>query len=322
LPAAEEPWAYDSLDVPDALDLQFLADRSGISIDLLRELNPAIRRDLTPARMTTRLRLPAGTSNAAAEVLESSPRSEWAPRMIHTVRSGDSLYTIARHYGSSVDEIRQANGLRGSLIHPGQNLIVPRYASNAGRSSPSRTFTSESDGTYLVQRNDTLWDIARGFDVSVEALRLGNGLSRNSVIRPGQRLRIPDATSGKRDNQTTVHEVSGGASRYVVRSGDTLYDIARLHGVSISSLKTANHLRTSRIHPGDVLQIPRRSAAEEMTRATDGEVTYRVRRGDTLYDIARRHGVSVSEIQRINNLPGSRIHPGDVLRIPTSQAKG
>jgi LysM repeat protein len=242
--------------------------------------------------------------------------------MIHTVRSGDSLYTIARRYGSSVDEIRQANGLRGSLIHPGQNLIVPRYASNADRSSPSRAFSSESDGTYVVQRNDTLWDIARGFGVSVEALCLSNGLSRSSVIRPGQSLRIPDTNSASRAQQPAVHAVAHGASPYVVRSGDTLYDIARLHGVSVSSLKRANNLRTSRIHPGDILQIPHQVAAGSVTQPADGGVTYRVRYGDTLYDIARRHGVSVSEIQRANDLRGSRIHPGDLLRIPTSQAKG
>jgi membrane-bound lytic murein transglycosylase D len=50
--------------------------------------------------------------------------------------------------------------------------------------------------------------------------------------------------------------------------------------------------------------------------------TYKVQKGDTLYDIARRFGVSISELRRVNGLQTSRIYPGDVLRIPTSQAKG
>ncbi len=141
----EQPWNYDSVDVPDALDLQFMASKSGIPLDELRELNPAIRRDLTPARSTTALRLPLGTADAAQSVLDSNPRSDWAPRMIHTVRSGESLYTIARKYGSNVSAIRQANGLRSSLIHPGDNLIVPRFGTETTVAARP-TFTASAEG--------------------------------------------------------------------------------------------------------------------------------------------------------------------------------
>jgi LysM repeat protein len=107
-----------------------------------------------------------------------------------------------------------------------------------------------------------------------------------------------------------------------VRKGDTLYDIARLHRVTVADLKGANQLRGSRIRPGDVLRIPESVVADSTSRAQDGELTYRVRKGDTLSEIARRHGVSISELKRENNLDGSRIFPGEVLRIPRSQAKG
>jgi membrane-bound lytic murein transglycosylase D len=316
----DKPWSYDSVDVPDALDLQFLASKSGVSLAELRELNPAIRRDLTPARTTTILRLPLGTADAVRAALDASPRSEWAPRMIHTVRSGDSLYTIARRYGSSVSEIRQANGLHGSLIHPGQNLIVPRFGSGNGVAA-DRSFSAGSDGAYVVQHNDTLWDIARGFSLSVDSLCEANGLSRRDVIRPGQRLRIPEG-SARTAAASPRPAPAGPTSGYVVQSGDTLYDIARLHRVNVADLQRANDLRGSRIHPGDVLQIPQSARAGSVSRSQDNESTYRVKKGDTLFGIARRHGVSISELQRVNNLDGSRIYPGDVLRIPGTQAKG
>ncbi len=315
----EKPWTFETIEVPDALDLQFLAKGSGIPIDDLRELNPAIRRDLTPARSTTTLRVPPGTTAAATAVLESTPRDQWAPRMIHTVRSGDSLYGIARKYGSSVSAIRQANSLRGSLIRPGQTLIVPRLGNGVSRPDHSPQRTAER-GVYVVRRNDTLWDIARGFSISVDSLCAANGLSRHDVIRPGERLTIPD---GGTMSATTVRQAPQRASgtMYTVRAGDTLYDIAREYEVSISAIKQLNGLRSSRIYPGKELQIPARmeSSAPARTRPEPG--TYEVQKGDTLYDIARRFGVSISELRRANGLRSSRIYPGDVLRIPGSQAK-
>jgi len=316
----ETPWDYDHIEVPDALDLEFLASKSGIPLDDLRELNPAIRRDLTPARGTTTLRLPPGTAADAQAVLDSNPRDKWAPRMIHTVREGDSLYVIARKYGSSVSAIRQANGLRGSLIHPGQNLVVPRFGTNTqiARQQPLRT---GDDGSYVVQRNDTLWDIARGFSISVDNLCAANGLARNQVIRPGQRLKIPDGAS----YSAPAHSAAGNApiaSTHTVRSGDTLYDIARANGVTATALRRANGLSSSRIYPGKVLRIPAPVDKATPLRTASAPNTYRVRKGDTLSDIARRFGVSTSALRRANGLSTSRIYPGDVLHIPTSQAKG
>ena len=319
-PSQAKPWSYDAIDVPDALDLQFLASKAGISLDVLRELNPAIRRDLTPARSTTVLRLPLGTAATAEAVLESTPRDKWAPRMIHTVRSGDSLYEIALRYGSSVSAIRQANGLSGSLIRPGQSLVVPRFGSGSQYASHQPNRTSK-DGSYEVRRNDTLWDIARGFSISVESLCAANGLHRRDVIRPGQRLRIPDGAT-RAAAATTRPPTRMTSSTHTVRSGDTLYDIARQYDVTVSALRRSNGLSTSRIYPGKVLRIPTPVGKSTEDRAAAQPDTYRVQKGDTLYDIARRFGTSISALRRANGLSSSRIYPGDVLRIPTSQAKG
>jgi membrane-bound lytic murein transglycosylase D len=320
IPPVEKPWSFDTIEVPDALDLEFLAGESGIPLDDLRDLNPAVRRDLTPARSSTLLRLPPGTSEAAASVLASTPRDQWAPRMIHTVRSGDSLYAIARRYGSSVSAIRQANALHGSLIRPGQNLIVPRFGTQTSTATQSHPRTVDG-GIYMVQRNDTLWDIARGFSVSVDSLCAANGLSRNDIIKPGQRLNIPTGASASY-TPTRQAPVLDSGTIHVVRTGDTLYDIALHYKVSVNALKQINGLRSSRIYPGKELRIPSPSPRSAASRVSSEPGTYQVQKGDTLYDIARRFGVSVSELRRVNGLRTSRIYPGDVLRIPTSQATG
>ena len=317
----EQPWSYDRVDVPDALDLQFLADRSDLGVDELRTLNPAIRRDLTPAGRVTALWVPEGQGATVADVLASTPRTDWAPRMIHTVRRGENLSVIASRYGSSVGAIKQANGLRRTMIHPGQSLIVPRFADAA----PVSNRRQASDGGYVVQSNDTLWDIARAFGVSVDALCAANGLTKRSVIQPGQRLELPTGASSPTASQSARGGSGPWSGTYTVRPGDTLSGIASRHRVSVQELRRANGLSSSRIYPGNTLSVPGVASASEDGRRpanNNGATTYRVRRGDTLYDIAREFGVSVNELRRINGLSTSRIYPGDVLRIPKRQAKG
>jgi LysM repeat protein len=240
--------------------------------------------------------------------------------MIHTVRRGENLSVIASRYGSSVGAIKQANGLRRSLIHPGQNLIVPRFGDLPAAPQHRRA----EAGAYIVQSNDTLWDIARSFDVSVSALCAANEMSPRDVIRPGQRLQLPDGAAAGTGGPATTP--SGWSGSYTVRSGDTLSGIASRFRVSVRDLQRVNGLRSSRIYPGNSLVVPGSTTAtgtDSASRTVDGDgTTYRVRQGDTLYDIAREFGVSVQEIRRLNGLSGSRIYPGDVLKIPNGQAKG
>ncbi len=250
-PPPEQPWAFDQLAVPDALDLDVLADHLSIAAADLRQLNPALTHGLTPANTVTQVRLPAGLAESARTVLAEVPRRDWAPRFLHTVRRGDTLSGIASRYRSSVAAIRQANGIRGSLIHPGQTLVVPRGAGRRAVDPPVRRATH--DGHYTVRSRDTLWDIARSLGVSVDALCSANGIGSHALIRPGQRLRVPDrGTSTSRSIRRSARE----GRTYRVRAGDTLYDIARRFGISVNSLRHTNGLHGSRIHPGDLLRIP------------------------------------------------------------------
>jgi len=258
-PPGPSAWTFDTINVPDAVDLQFLSSRLDIPLDELRKLNPAVRRDLTPAGQVTQLRLPRGMRARAEALLRSVPRKRWAPRLIHTVVRGESLYTIARRYGSTVASIRQANGLRRNLIHPGQSLVVPRLGLVARRTAPrSRRAVRIRAGEkiYVVRANDTLWDISRAFHVSVRRLRAANRLSRRSLLHPRQRLVIPRASHPHRKPRAIVSRSASRANLYTVHRGDTLFEIARRFGTTVRALRHANRLRSSRIHPGDVLQIP------------------------------------------------------------------
>jgi membrane-bound lytic murein transglycosylase D len=101
-----------------------------------------------------------------------------------------------------------------------------------------------------------------------------------------------------------------------VQPGDTLGGIAEKHGVALSSLKSANNLSGSTIRSGQVLVIPNVSYASSKSYASSSDViSYRVKKGDTLWEIASRHNVSVASIQKWNNLRSAELTPGDSLTI-------
>jgi len=147
------------------------------------------------------------------------------------------------------------------------------------------------------------------------------------MIKPGQRLVVYYATRNKGGrNNTPAAKYASATGKYRVKKGDTLYDIAQRHGMSVNQLRSLNNLgRSGRlIHPGQTLRVSSSPSTPPSTTAsssksgssTAGVIRYRIRRGDTLDRIARRHGVPVRELMRWNGLNSPhRITAGEVLEI-------
>ncbi len=229
----------------------------------------------------------------------SSSGSASGRHVIHTVRSGDTLDAIARRYGVTVASLRMTNRLEGNIIRAGQRLRIPSDAAK------------ESDTViYTVKSGDTLSTVAERYNVSVTKLKRANRLTSN-MLRVGDRLEIPSADRVERNvkpaPETRVH---------VVRSGDTLSEIGERYGVSVSKLRSANGLRGNSLRIGQRLVIPATASKVEKAQTVRQATTYRVRSGDTLIAIARRHHTTVSALQRANGLKGSALRVGQELRIP------
>ncbi len=161
----------------------------------------------------------------------------------YTVKSGDSLSTIAARHHVSLAAVLAANNLRiTSVIHPGQRLTIP-----GGSSSGSAPTTS---GNYTVRSGDSLSGIAARHHVSLAAVLAANNLRITSVIFPGQRLTIPGGSS-------SGPAAAPSAANYTVKSGDSLGVIAARHNVPLAAVLSANNLTVnSVIHPGQRLVIP------------------------------------------------------------------
>jgi membrane-bound lytic murein transglycosylase D len=252
--AAAADFAYDSIHVEYATPLDELA-RMGASREALQRLNPHLVRGITPEGGYW-VWVPAGEAVALQRAYLASDFRKFQGLGTYSVRPGDSLGKIANLTGLSVAEIRGMNpGVEFEPLQIGVKVKLPRKAAqdlaaraeeraDAAKESGSRADGDEAE--HMVREGESLWEIARRYDLSVEALSEANGLS-GSTIRPGQKLRIPAAAGA----------APAKAVEHVVQSGDTLWGIARKYDTSVEAIQSANRLGDRPIVPGQKLAIPR-----------------------------------------------------------------
>jgi membrane-bound lytic murein transglycosylase D len=255
-PIANQPY-FSKVDVGGQLDLKVAAELADVAREELLALNPAFNHWVTDPDGPHHLLVPTEREARFAKALEALPPEERVRVVYHRVGRGDTLGAIADRYGVSVAALRTSNKIRGSIIHPGQDLLItaaPRgmdtpvvaRAQTIEESAPVRRSAS---GKHIVRRGDTLWSIARTHGVSLDYLADTNGLRRNGTLSVGQVLSIPGTT--------TIASADGAATRsmtYVVRSGDTLSRIATRFRVRLVDLLGWNDLtKRSVIKPGQRL---------------------------------------------------------------------
>jgi len=175
---------------------------------------------------------------------------------------------------------------------------------------------------YRIRAGDTLASIAARHGASVADLQRTNQL-KGTHIRAGSYLLVPISTAAL-DRHALSPELSPASDiHYTVKPGDSLWTIARHHRVSHHKLASWNGLSTQDVlQPGQRLLIqqpsmpdarPQKVAANAITSRSS--VSYRVRKGDSLYTIARRFDVSVADLQRWNRLAGRYLQPGQKLLL-------
>lgn len=206
----------------------------------------------------------------------------------YTVKKGDSLYSIAKKYNISVEELKAANNLSSNLLTIGQVLVIPEIEKEP-----------EDYTIYIVKKGDSLYAIANKYNTTVDKIIEYNNLpSTNLTI--GQQILIPN-----------VYAENDQYDTYIVEKGDSLYKIANEYNTTVDELMKINNLSSSLLSIGQKLLIPKKESSSEFE--------YIVKAGDSLYSIANRYNTTVDEIKKLNNLNSNLLSIGQILKLPTQE---
>ena len=189
------PLVYETVEIPGALDLKYIAEWANLTVEDIQDLNPELRRTTTP--MTPHaLKVPIGTSAPILTGLESAD-ALYRTFRFHTVKRGETVSSVARKYSVSTSSLREANNLSATArISIRQTLAIPTPSTSAipaaTAARPTVTSGAAASGarTYRVRQGDTLFSIARQFSTTVTQLKQLNGL-RSDRIKIGDQLKVP-----------------------------------------------------------------------------------------------------------------------------------
>ncbi|HEY4644781.1 MAG TPA: LysM peptidoglycan-binding domain-containing protein [Steroidobacteraceae bacterium] len=252
---ANEPY-FASVETGGQIDLKMAAELAGITVDEITHLNPAFNRWATDPDGPHQLLVPIESSEVFRESLGQVLPEERVRLDRHAVQSGDTLSTIARRYSVSVAVVKEINGLKGTQLRAGQDLLIPangaalhpKVALAAARVDGRAPPVNRNSRTHVVRRGESLWTIARAHGVSVNSLASLNGMEPGDLLPAGRKIKVRGSSGA---SGAVVVAGNGEQMTYTVRRGDTLSHIARRFSVTVSQLLNWNGLsKHDQIMPG------------------------------------------------------------------------
>lgn len=201
------------------------------------------------------------------------------------------IETIIVNYGN-INNINEATNIKNEWEDYAEAVVK----SLANYTNVPYYKEGESQEIYTVKKGDSLWKIANKYNTAVEKLKSANNLKTNT-LSVGQKLVIPSISVSPEVSDT-----------YIVQKGDSLWSIANKFNMTVSELKKLNNLTNNLLSIGQVLKIKDSS--------NNGEKTYTVQKGDSLWVIANKYGITTEELKSYNNLTSNLLSIGQVLKIP------
>lgn len=397
----EGPYEYDVYNIDGAIDLGYLATCAGTDIQTLIELNPELTQLSTPMNYPGGypLKIPKGSIQQFADNIKNIPESARRNYLVHTVRKGETLTKIAKRYGVSKYDLADANNITTKTkLYVGVKLKIPvmvsgtqtefventdamialengsdeyvspymsllkndtdetNYSSIIDEAIHSKDELASNDAnideeltstelnpihpegtvpiTYKVKKNDSLLGIADLFNCRVSDIRNWNSIPYTRTVRVGEKLTIfvPEEQKDYYASLDKTTEITSKASTnnsieksslvyHRIKKGETLSQIALKYGVSTELLKDWNNIKGNKIYFGRKLKIYTDGIANVnknsnlVSKTSTNLYRYRIKKGETLSEIAEKFGVSIAQLRKWNGLKGNTIVAGKTLKI-------
>jgi LysM repeat protein len=192
--AATNADAATTYKVKSGDSLWSIAEKFKISVSKLKSLNKLSSNVIFPNQVLT---------VSGATSTKSTKTTTTATAKTYTVKSGDSLSAVASKYGTTYQKLMSLNGLKNTIIYPGQKLKVSGTAAKTTTNTPAKTTSTASTSTYTVKSGDTLSVIASKYGTTYQKIQSLNGLS-NFIIYPGQKLKVPGTSTTTKTGAATA----------------------------------------------------------------------------------------------------------------------
>ncbi len=347
----QNEYKYDLFQVTEPTNLNAIAKAAGISLQELKEYNPELLQNITPAdRKTYQMKIPYSSLNLFTSKFTALSPDEKAPFIFHTVDRNESLKQIAKKYGVSSTDLVEVNNLNGykAKIKRGDQLRIPIGTdekplladkidtSEPAKDAPTQQAILQTDNTnigqivtHTVQRGESIYSVANRYGIRPIDLRNLNNLSfDDDNIQVGQKLIIAKNKVTESDFAKAEAAEKPTIVKHKVARGETLSQIADLYGTSADEIKKQNNLRKNSVKKGQILKIATNIADENVAKSIEKTAQeklsiHKVKRGESLSSIALQYGVTEDQLRSWNkkDINGSTILAGSRLKVQNNSSK-
>ncbi len=327
------------------IDMTFASQFAGLSLTQMKILNGNYIREATAPEGRHYLTLPVNRVRRfkrriakippetllAVNILESSQPKETEVAAIedHKVGAGDSLWKIAKKYATTISELTKWNNLESKSVDVGQKLVVS--APPEPVKPKTLSLFTESKKTEIVkhkvENGQTLWGIARRYNLKLAELKQWNKLG-NKSIKAGQKLIVSaPVTEVKRVEKPIVVAVAETSKTlpivekkavvltHKVQTGETLWRIARRYNIKTTKIQEWNKLQGKTVRVGQQLLVSEPPKPEPVVEELPTIVKHKVKKGESLWIIARRYKTTVTQLKQLNSLENKSVLVGQSLLI-------
>jgi membrane-bound lytic murein transglycosylase D len=344
----EKPLSYTTYTVKGAIDLSYLAKCAGVDLETIQELNPELTQMSTPAGLANgySLKIPPSSLQTFAANIVNIPQSAMRNYVVHVVKRGETLAKVAAKYGVSKLDLADANNISvRSRLYRGIKLRIPvsnisednvAYNTNTqaadDESAPEQTKNVVADNT----DSDEYVSPYASLNKNLTTDSIKNETTTQDLASADDNDKSDDDNSGVSDNALVPQGLI--PVHYKVKKKDSLLGIADLFNSRVIDIRNWNNIPyTKSVNVGQELtiyvpadkkdfyasldnqtSIEKSSLKAPVDRNTTEFISYKVKKGENLKNIAARYGVTINTLKEWNHLSSNRIAAGKKLKVYTN----